>query len=206
MTAAVAVCMPAAPSVDCGKRFIPEKFTPLFYSHSYHKLTDEQKLRYNQLHALYFNEQIIFFEVTMGQAVLEALLREPWPPHVTSRLRQLKEEERQHSEMFRRLNRLCAPHLYATRDFHFVQVPRVLMLLGNWATSHPLLFPMFLWLMLLQEERSLYYSCGFIREQGSIEPHFVKTQRLHLADESGHVHLDEELIEILWGRASKFLR
>lgn len=193
-------------SVNFQKRFIPEEFTPLSYTRSYLELTAEQQLRYNQLHALYFNEQIMFFEATLGQSVLEALLRTPWPGRVTDALRQLGEEERQHTGMFRRLNRLCAPHLYATRDFHFVQVPRPWMAVGNWASRHPLLFPMLLWLMLLQEERSLYYSRGFVCQQALLEPHFVEAQRLHLADEADHVRLDEELIDVLWAPAAPYLR
>jgi hypothetical protein len=193
-------------SVDFGKRFIPEEFTPLSYTRSYLELTEEQRLRYNQLHALYFNEQIMFFEANLGQSVLEALLRRPWPDRVAGALRQLEEEERQHTKMFRRLNRLCAPHLYATRDFHFVQVPLPWMVVGNWASRHPLLFPMFLWLMLLQEERALYYSRGFVRQQALLEPHFVEVQRLHLADEADHVRLDEELIDSLWASAAPYLR
>ncbi len=192
--------------VDFGKHFIPEEFTPLSYTRAYLELTEEQQLRYNQLHAFYFNEQIMFFEATLGQSVLEALLRRPWPERVTEALRQLREEEQQHTEMFRRLNQLCAPHLYATRDFHFVQVPRPWMALGNWALRHPQMFPMVLWLMLLQEERSLYYSRGFVREESHLERHFVETQRLHLADEADHVRLDEELIDGMWAPATPRLR
>ena len=76
----------------------------------------------------------------------------------------------------------------------------------SWATQHPRLFPMFLWLMLLQEERSLFYSRRVIAQREELEPHFVKTHRTHLADEVGHVRWDEELIEALWQRANPFLR
>lgn len=206
MNAARAVLTVATPTIDHGSLFIPESFTPLFYTPSYRMLSCEQKLRYNQLHALYFNEQIIFFEETMGQMLLTALSQEPCLSRVAKKLHQLKAEEREHSEMFRRLNRLCAPHLYEKSDFYFVQVPRVWEFVANRAMRHPRLFPMFLWLMLLQEERALYYSRGFIQYEGIIEPHFTETQRRHMADESDHVCLGEELIETLWTRASSYLR
>jgi hypothetical protein len=193
-------------SVDFERHFIPEEFTPLFYTQSYMELTEEQQLRYNQLHAIYFNEQIMFFEATLGQSVLEGLLRQAWPERVAEALRRLRDEERQHTVMFRRLNQLCAPHLYATGDFHFVQAPRPLMALGRWAARHPRLFPMLLWLMLLQEERSLYYSREFVRRQAILELHFVEAQRLHMADEADHVCLDEELIDALWAPAPPRLR
>jgi hypothetical protein len=206
MNAASAAFVLEATSVDYRKPFIPDRFTPLSYTQSYQELTEEQKLRYNQLHGLYFNEQIMFFEATMGQTVLEALQREPWPFVLSERLRQLREEERQHTEMFRQLNRLGAPHIYARCDFHFVQVPKLWKGVSKWAPRHPLYFPLFVWLMLLQEERSLYYSREFIRQRGLLEPHFVETQQRHMADEAKHVRLDEAMIDVLWTHAAPSLR
>lgn len=192
--------------VDSGKPFIPEELTPLFYTPSYRDLTAGQRLRYNQLHALYFNEQIMFFERVLCCRILEALLREPWPDRVAAGLREFRDEERRHTEMFLRLNRLCAPRLYADRDFHFVQVPATWRAVLKWAVDHPALFPLFFWLMLLQEERALFYSKRYIRQRETIEPHFVKAHRLHLADEVGHVAWDEELIDALWWRARPWRR
>src|SRR6185369_384224 len=158
-----AMAKPAIPlfedaSVDSGRPFIPAELTPLFHTTCYGDLTEAQRLRYNQLHALYFNEQITFFETSLGQPVLSALLREPWPERLAESLRQFREEERQHTEMFRRLNRLCAPRLYERTDLYFVRVPAFWTGVMRWAVSHPVSLPLFLWLMLLQEERSLYYS------------------------------------------------
>jgi len=84
-----------------GKRFIPEEFTPLSYTPSYRALTEEQRLRYNQLQALYFNEQIIFFETAIGRKVLEAITaRFVATANLQKGLRQFLEEEQQHTEMF----------------------------------------------------------------------------------------------------------
>jgi hypothetical protein len=193
-------------AVDSGKRFIPEELTPLFHTPSYGGLTESQRRRYNQLHALYFHEQIMFFETALGRGILEALLRRPWPERLAAGLRQFRDEERQHSEMFRRLNRRCAPHLYTDRDFHFLQVPAAWRAVSRWAVDHPLRFPLFFWLMLLQEERSMFYSRAYIKHRQSIEPQFVAAHRLHLADEVGHVRWDEELIDTLWRRAHPVLR
>jgi hypothetical protein len=60
--------------------------------------------------------------------------------------------------------------------------------------------------MLVQEERSLFYSRGILRHRESIEPHFVKAHCLHLADEVGHVGWDEELLDALWQRSHPVLR
>src|SRR5690348_9179878 len=150
-------------SVDPGKPFIPAELTPLFHTPFYRDLTAAQRLRYNQLHALYFNEQITFFETSLGQPVLSALLREAWPGRRAAGLRQFQEEERQHTEMFRRLNRLCEPHLYESGGLHFVQVPAFWTAVMRWAVDYPVSLPLFVWLMLLQEERSLYYSRAYLR-------------------------------------------
>lgn len=193
-------------SVDNGKRFIPEEFTPLSYTQSYRELTKEQRLRYNQLQALYFNEQIIFFEQAIGRKVLEALLCDSWPRRVERGMREFLEEEREHTEMFRRLNQRCAPQFYAASDFYFIEPPRAWMTILNRAARHPRFFTMFLWLMLVQEERSLFYSKRFIAQRGRLEPHFAETHRVHLADEVGHVRWDEELIEALWRGTNPLLR
>jgi hypothetical protein len=206
MSALSVTCLIESAAVDHRKRFIPEGFTPLYYTPSYRVLTEEQRLRYNQLQALYFNEQIIFFETAIGRPVLDALMRDSLPRELTKGLRQFLEEEQQHTEMFRQLNQQCAPHFYGAGYFYFIQPPHAWMAVLRWATRHPRLFPMFFWLMLLQEERSLFYSRRAIAQREELEPHFVKTHRTHLADEVGHVGWDEELIEALWERANPFLR
>jgi len=182
-------------AVDHGKRCIPEEFSPLFYTQSYRELNEAQRLRYNQLQALYFNEQIMFFEIAIGRKVLEALLCDSLPSRLEQGLREFSEEERQHTEMFRRLNQRYAPQFYSASDFYFIAPSRAWMKILDGATRRPRFFTMFLWLMLLQEERSLFYSKRFIAQREALAPHFVETHRLHLADEVGHVCWDEELIE-----------
>jgi hypothetical protein len=206
MSALAVTCLIESAALDHKKRFIPEEFTPLSYTPSYRVLTEEQRLRYNQLQALYFNEQIIFFETAIGRPVLEALLRASLPPRLAKGLREFLAEEQRHTEMFRHLNQQCAPQFYDAGYFYFIEPPRGWMALLSWATDHPRFFPMFLWLMLLQEERSLFYSGRVMAQRDELEPHFVKTHRTHLADEVGHVRWDEELIETLWQRANPFLR
>src|SRR5260370_7154375 len=110
-------------AVDCGKKFVPEELTPLVYVPGYRCLTPDQRLRYNQLQALYLNEQILFFETLVGRGMMDALLREQWRDGFGSELQQFWDEERRHSEMFRQLNRLCAPQPYSPLAFPFFQCP-----------------------------------------------------------------------------------
>lgn len=193
-------------SVDPGRLFIPAELTPLFHTPSYQELTEAQRLRYNQLHALYFNEQIMFFETALGRPLLRALLREAWPDRLAAGLRQFLEDEQRHTEMFRRLNRRSAPGLYDGRDYHFIDIPAAWGAVLRWTVDRPLSFPLFLWLMLLQEERSLFYSKAYLRHRTSVEPSFVEAHRLHLVDEARHVHWDEELLDALWLRARPVVR
>lgn len=192
--------------MQAGKPFIPADLTPLYHASIYRELKESESLRYNQLHALYFNEQIMFFETALGRPVLTALLRERWPDRLADGLRQFLDEELRHTEMFRQLNRRCAPHLYGERDHCFVEVPAFWTAAMRWAVSHPLSLPLFLWLMLLQEERSLYYSRAYLRHPSPLDPAFVEAHRLHLADEAKHVRWDEELLDALWLRAHPLLR
>jgi len=206
MRATAVTCLIESATVDHRKRFIPDEFTPLYHTLAYRVLSEEQRLRYNQLQAIYFSEQIIFFETAIGRPVLEALLRGSLPLQLSKSLQQFLDEEQQHTEMFRQLNQQCAPQFYRAGRFYFIQPPPAWMAVLTWATRHPRLFPMFLWLMLLQEERSLFYSRRVIAQREELEPHFVKTHRTHLADEVGHVRWDEELIEALWQPANPVLR
>ena len=194
------------PQIDVRRNFIPEALTPLSFAPVYRELGAHHRLRYNQLQALCFNEQIVFFETVIGQPVMRALLNESWPVDFARRLAEFRDDELRHSEMFRRLNLSAAPGLYAGRDFHFIRAPRASLTLLRWAAGLPRFFALFIWLMLLQEERSLHYSREFIREKASLEPRFVATYRAHLIDEAGHVRCDEELLAACWPRMGKLHR
>ena len=192
--------------VDFGRHFIPEVLTPLFFTPVYRELEVRHRLRYNQLQALYFNEQIVFFETLIGQGLMQGLLRAQWPADLRQKLEDLWEDERRHTEMFRQLNRTCAPVLYEHTDSCFIRVPHPWMALLRWTTRHPRAFPLYLWLMLLMEERSLYYSAQYIRAKETLEPHFVGAYRAHLVDEASHVRCDQELIDRWWPSLPRAVR
>ncbi len=194
--------------IDFSRRFIAEEFTPLFHTREYRALPDAARLRYNQLHALYFNEQVSFFEQEMLSPALLALLRGPLPASLAEGLRVFFDEEQRHTAVFRALNRDCAPELYASSNHHFIRIARPWRALLGAMAGMPRYFPLIIWLALMQEERSLHYSKGCLEKAAELEPHFVATHRAHLADEVGHVGWDEELLDWLWpqvGRAVRFV-
>jgi hypothetical protein len=201
-----ATSLPARKAVDFGRQFIPEQFTPLYHTGAYASLTAEQRRRYNQLYALYFNEQIIFFETALSESVLLPLASSGVRTPLAAALREFMEEEQRHTRMFRALNRATAPALYVFSDFHFIQVPPRYARMLAWVARRVRYFPMIIWLMLLQEERSIFYSRTIVQRRDELEPTFVNVHRAHLKDEVGHVGWDEELLDELWEACSPVLR
>lgn len=194
--------------IDFTRPFIAEEFTPLFHTREYRALPAAARLRYNQLHALYFNEQVAFFEQEMLGPALLALQRGELPARLASGVATFFAEEQRHTAMFRTLNRRCAPELYAGGAYQFIRVARLWRAMLGEISRRPHIFPLLVWLALLQEERSLHYSKGCLEHEAELEPHFVATHRAHLADEVGHIGWDEELLDWLWpqvGRAMRFV-
>ncbi|WP_157447433.1 diiron oxygenase [Chthoniobacter flavus] len=197
---------PGEAAIDFTRLFIAEVFTPLFHTRIYAGLPGAVRLRYNQLHALYFNEQIAFFEQGILSPFLLALLRRSPPVDLEKGLRVFFAEEQRHTAQFRELNLRCAPELYEGGERYFVSAPRALDAAISAAAAQPFLFPLLIWLTLLQEERSLYWSRGCLEHASELEPHFVATHRAHLADEIGHVRWDEDLLDWLWPRVGPAMR
>jgi hypothetical protein len=198
----------ASPSevIDHSLLFMPEDLTPLYHTPAYPSLSEAQRRRYNQLHALYFNEQTMFFEKALARNVLGYFLVRPLPKELKSGLRQFMAEEEQHSAMFHGLNQMCAPEIYQQRDFYFIRVPPVASQLLAFISKRPNWFPLLLWLMHLQEERALFFGRAFLKCEYLLEPHFVAAQRQHLADEIGHVRWDEALLDWVWPKAGGVVR
>ena len=192
--------------IDHSKRFIVEEFTPLFHTAAYRALPAAARLRYNQLQALYFNEQAAFFEQEVLIPALRGLLRCGLPDGLAKNVRTFRDEEHRHSAMFRALNRRCAPEFYARSDYHFISIARPLRALLGAISGRPRMFPFVVWLALMHEERSLFFSKGCLENADELEPHFVATHRAHLVDEVGHVGWDGELLDWLWPRTGRTIR
>lgn len=192
--------------IDFRHYFVPETFTPLFYTPLYEELTAKQRLRYNQLHGCYCNEQIMFFEMFVGENVLPALQRSKAAESLLPQLRAFLEEERRHTRMFYDLNRRCLPGLYEHEHFYFIKIPSGVKLLIGWVAPQSWFIPVLVWLMLLQEERAVYIGREIVRRRDALEPNFVALQRAHLADEIRHVQWDQEILATAFGETSSIQR
>lgn len=191
---------------DATRLFIAEEFTPLFHTSAYAALPHAARMRYNQLHAFYFNEQIAFFEQEMLGPALRALARTKLPQRLAQGVREFHDDEQRHTAIFRALNRQSAPEFYVHRDYFFVGIAPGWRAVVRAISGRPRLFPLLVWLALMQEERSLFYSKGCLEQTERLEPRFVAAHRAHLADEVHHVSWDEELLDWLWPRTKRFLR
>jgi hypothetical protein len=198
--------MPVTDAVDFSMPFMPGHLTPLYHTPVYASLTDEQRLRYNQINALYFNEQTMFFERSLAHNVLGFFLEQPLPAGLKEGLHRFITEEETHSAMFLDLNRQCAPAIYNEHDFYFIRLPVIGTALLDMLSKHPDWFPFLLWLMHMQEECALFFGKVFLKWGDEIEPHFVEAQRRHLADEIGHVRWDQELLGHVWPGTNGMLR
>lgn len=196
------------PAVDLRRGFVCPTLTPLYYTEVYRELEPAHRLRYNQLNGLFSNELISFFESTFAPHVLGALERSRrLPAQLRSRLGRFAADEREHIELWRRLNRASAPGWYEGRDHYILRVSAAARRALVWLTRHPAGFPVVLWLMLLLEERSLEVSRRCLRlAEEDLDPLYRQVYRAHLRDEVLHVEIDRHLLEHLYQRRGVLLR
>lgn len=195
-----------AQGIDLSLWFMPQSLTALSFTSEYERLNESQRLRYNQLHGLYLNEQTMFFEKTLAPVLAYFLRKSHMPDCLRERVREFAREEHRHTAMFRDLNRRAGCNIYARGDFYFIRISATATRLLNLIAARPRVFPFVLWLMHLQEERALYFGRQFISCEHPIEPNFLETQRIHVADETGHVSCDKELLDWVWPRTSSLVR
>lgn len=200
-------------ALDFARPFVQEELTPLYYTPLYRRLPAEQRRRYNQLSAMKVNEQFILLERELLDRIPRLIAHPRLREHPALRecLDGMLAEERAHLELIRRLNRACAPHLYAQRDHYFAAPARAHRWLSALAGAAPTLLVFTLWLQALIEE----YTVGFARVMargrdtptlGALEPHFVRLHREHVKDEHRHVLIDLALLEAFRAGSGPLLR
>lgn len=191
----------SAGEIDFTLPFFPARLTALHHVPSWGLLEERHRVRYTQLYALYLNEQTAFFEELLATTLLPALYSRPEiiGANLAENLRCFEEEERRHSQWFREMNRRIDPKRFSMEPGDYVFIPSSPRLngIGKWFAGKPFSFPFWIWLILLQEERSIYIARECLNEPG-LEPNFRELHRRHMADEVDHVRWDTELIERVW--------
>lgn len=195
--------------VDSSRLFIPEQYTQLYHCDVYSLLSDRQKIRYNQLFAARTNEQFMLFESGFTNTIMENLLQaqvfKNHPALSDSLVLLLKDEER-HFKMFRQLNQHCFPELYAVENYYFLNIPKLEILLLSLFCRYPHHLHALVWLVLLMEEHAVRFSKDVAKYATpfNLETNFVNVHRAHLKDESGHVHIDANVLDYLLTHSSSW--
>jgi hypothetical protein len=196
----------AAPRPDASKWSVPESITHLYYAPIYQTLTREQRLVYNRLHACFCCEMLVFFEEELPECYSIAARDGAASKSVSADVQAMLASESRHAAMFRALARDLDPSLYEPFDYHFLRMPRGILRLMKLPLHYPKLFPLVFWIVLLQEERTVYYSREVIRHASDLDPRVVDAFSRHLDDEQDHLGIDESMLEIYWDRSSPWIR
>ena len=200
--------------VDNQRHYFPEKLTPLYHCTSYRTLLDEEDRKlYNQLYAQYISEQFIFLEDRFLCKVVDGLL--PWASKVSWELKRcleiFLEEEIKHTEMFRRLNRLCSPEHYSDRDFRFLQLQPIENKLMETMSKYPKVVNFWIWIALLFEEKTIDCFTHYRLQQRDdqapkIDPLHFQVHQFHMLDEARHVQIDEHLLRYIFNKSNTVVR
>ncbi len=189
--------------IQSEKYFVCPETTPLFYTSLYTDLPREIQLRYNQLTAMANNEITAYFESSLINILSAIQNKYSLDPHLNQYLDYFCEEERDHIQMWLELNAHCWPEVYQEQSAKFVKQPRWTQPLLRWSSTKKSLWPLLLWIMILQEERSVDVAVRSLRmEPEQLEPQFRKVYQHHSADELGHIHADWHLIEMIYSKLS----
>src|SRR5438552_13028137 len=165
--------------VDRARPFIADALTPLYYTRIWRELTGEQRLTYNQLNGIYWNELIAAFERHLALALLSS--------EVAPRVRELTREEILHEGVFYDLNRLAgAPR-------RFISIPAIASATLRGLARTRSGAAALVWVMMLMEERSI----AVMSMTSGIDATFARVYAAHVADERGHVETDVELLSLL---------
>ncbi len=197
-------------SVDFSRPFIPEHFTQLYYTPIYGRLTDPQRLRYNQLFGIKVNEQFMTFESDFTNQILVRLLKHRAVnrnAELIGCMQAMIREERAHQDMFRALNRPCLPEAYHRGDRYFTRLRWHERLALGAVTLFPRHLVFLLWFLIAMEEYSVALSRAMVLHRqteslGELEENFVRAHREHVKDEARHVHIDVHLIRACLGSLS----
>ena len=192
--------------IDFTKPFHPAHLTTLYHTPSWKRLSPDQQLAYTQHYGLYLNEQTAFFEEQLAEIILPTLQKSPdTPKELAQSLNIFQQEEREHTRMFRALSHKVDPTKFSLDNeaYYFIKVPPLMLKIMRFISNRPQFFNYWIWLALLQEERSITISRACINDD-NIEPIFKHAHLVHLQDEADHVQWDLQLLDHFWKPSSKW--
>jgi hypothetical protein len=181
------------PTPHPSQRFLAEPLTPLFHHPIYGELAPDDQLRYNQLCGMAANEVMARLESNVVIPCVEAFLRWETDPAQRDCLQRFIDDEKRHTEFWRRLNRASDPTRYAANDEALVGPLAPGLRLFRALIRRPWHFPFVVWMMLAMEERSGYLARAMARDPDT-DPRYQAAYRLHLVDELRHTAIDTWLI------------
>lgn len=190
------------------EKWSPDSLAPWTYLPSYEDLTEDMKLRYNQLHALSINELFIWFEEKLLLPILEQMIQnKAFDADFRIACQNFYNEEIKHSEMFYRLSLTSTPEMYTNSKFYFLKKnlnpARYLM---EKSLNFPNLLGLWCWVLIFFEERTLMFSKEFIKAKGQVSQAFSFVHQLHMIEEARHVQMDEHFITRIYSKASPLTR
>lgn len=196
-----------ATRVDYSLPFVPESLTQLYYTSSLSRLSPEQRLRYNQLYAAHVNEQFIFFEHEIGNAISRALLTSGAIKQrsLRNRLQEMVDDEERHQCMFESINQRAFPELYGNCRHVFIRPSAIAHRLLNLTVHRPQTLTFVIWLAFFLEEASAEFSKAVMKsaQDGAVmEPNFLAVHVRHLRDEVHHVRLYPEVVRSVLSKSS----
>ena len=201
--------------IDMQKPFLPEDWTQLYYTEIYFTLTDQQRLRYNQLFGGRINEFIMMLESDIVDFFLKPLIsnrRVQKIPELAACLKVMIEEEERHYQMFQTLNRKCLPAVYQGKpDRQFTALPMGATWLIKLLRFSASLLPFPIWFVMVMEEEAIDLARSMRQNPrtetlGELDPVFSAVHHEHRKDEGRHIVIDKYLAEACLSRGSSIAR
>lgn len=183
--------------------YVHEAFCPLSWAPIYHQLNHEEKIRYNQLSGLMFNEQFMVFEGGCITRILETAGQQPAcqrVPGLLATLHRVHAEEQQHQRMFKTFNKHAAPDIYRSGHRYFIHLTYWQRRLMHLLAAQPGLFGLTLRVISEVERFSCRMAEALIdhagdHQLGPIDANYRQLHQKHLLDEAQHVEVDATVLD-----------
>lgn len=197
--------------VDRAKPWMPDGIGTLYFLPSYQLLEAEEKLRYNQLHALGIVEQFIWLEQEVVITPVRFLARKrELPQELREALWHFAEEENKHIAMFWRLLEKSEPKWYPQHRPRLFKVTPLQQFLMTRITERPELLLVWIWITIFVEERTIFLSREYMnacrKAPGIVDALHTMVHEFHFRDEARHYQLDQHLLTWIYDVQSAWKR